>query len=79
MPAPVVVSQCFPIKTSLAPGCHDKEKKFFYFYVFYSFFIFVSQCFPIKTRLAPGCHDHQGHHHDEDYVFPIMVRATRQR
>ena len=23
MPAPVVVSQCFPIKTRLAPGCHD--------------------------------------------------------
>ena len=24
MPAPVVVSQCFPIKTRLAPGCHDE-------------------------------------------------------
>ena len=34
--------------------------------------VVVSQCFPIKTRLAPGCLDHGHHHHDEDYVFPII-------
>ena len=34
MPAPVVVSQCFPIKTRLAPGCHDKGHHYDVKYVF---------------------------------------------
>ena len=73
MPAPVVVSQCFPIKTRLAPGCLDHGHHYDVNYVFPMMVRTTGQRWKQKTPLVALFNNVKG----DDEGREIMLTATK--